>query len=356
MRFDAAIVGGGAAGSILAWKLAEKGWKVVVLEKKKEAGGKVCGGLVSHRVIRFSGTEAIMNEIRGARVFFPGGREVTIGGERVYAYVIDRDAVDREMVEKAVAAGAVYHTGFRVERIADRKIKGKEEIEFDYLIGADGASSMVASLHNMGEIEYINAIQGHSKDGNKEEYVSVYFDNTISPGFFSWVIPDGEKARIGLGSVERNVRKKLNMLEKKIGREVREARGAIIPAGLRKLYVGNVALIGDAAGQVKATSGGGLYAICVAASSLADSFPDFSDYKKRFMKEFGGEIKRTLMARKIFLKLKNEDMDRIAEHVEREAKMISRYGDIDYQSEVAKRFFMKHPLATLMILMKRFFI
>ena len=178
MRFDAAIVGGGAAGSMLAWKLAERGWKVVVFERKKNAGGKVCGGLVSKRVVDFSGTEAIMKEIRGARVFFPGGREILIGGEKTYAYVIDRDAFDMEMRENAMAAGAEY-INFNVRGIKEGKVEGMEA-KFDYLVGADGVLSIVARQYGMGEVEIIKAMQGYCDGRDKDdEYVKVYFNNKI---------------------------------------------------------------------------------------------------------------------------------------------------------------------------------
>ncbi len=356
MRFDAAIVGGGAAGSMLAWKLAEKGWKVIIFERRGEAGGKVCGGLVSHRVIKFSGTEAVMKEIKGARVVFPGGKELIIGGDKTHAYVLERDEFDREMMEKAMAAGAEYMK-FDVKRIKNGRIEGMENIKFDYIVGADGAKSTIAKHYNMGEVELIKAIQGYWDGGGRDDdYVTIYFDNRISPGFFSWTIPDGEKLRVGLGSMKGKMKERLHMLEKRMGLEIKKARGGVIPVGMRKFYRENVALIGDAAGQVKATSGGGLYAITVAASSLSETFPDFGKYRRKFMEKFGREIKKTLMARKIFLKMKNEDIDQIAEMLQKDVDMINKHGDLDYQSRVGKEFLKRHFFTITKLGIKKLFI
>ena len=354
MRFDVAIIGGGAAGNSVAWMLAERGYRVAVLEKKKNIGYKVCGGLVSERVIKISKTDAIMNEIKGARVFFPDGNEIVIGGNKTYAYVIDRGKFDKELAERAMAEGVKYFLNFEVKNVKKNRIEGKEGIEFDFLIGADGAKSRIAEIYGMGDIEYINAIQGIAH-GKEKEFVHVYLDNSISPGFFSWTIPDGEKLRVGLGSIEKNLREKLSMLERKLNKKIEMARGAIIPVGMRKFYFKNIALIGDAAGQLKATSGGGLYATLLASQIMADSFPNFKDYERRFMKEFGKEIKRTIIARKIFLRIDNEFINHLASYLKKDVEMINKYGDIDYQSKVAKEFIKRHPMIILAI-MKRFFI
>jgi len=354
MRFDIVIVGGGIAGSSAAWMLAKKGYKVAVLEREKSIGHKVCGGLVSRRVIKISKTDAIMNEIKGARIFFPDGNEIMIGGDKTYAYVIDRERFDNEMAERAMAEGAKYFFNFEVKSVGKRKIEGKESIEFDFLVGADGAKSRIAEIYEMGNIEYINAIQGFSH-GKEMDLVHVYLDDSISPGFFSWAIPDGDKLRVGLGSVEKKTMEKLKMLERKVGKKVEMPKGAIIPVGMRKFYFKNVALIGDAAGQVKATSGGGLYAILIASRILADSFPDFREYERNFMKEFGKEIKRTLIARRIFLKMDNGFFNHLAIYLKKDVELINKHGDIDYQSRVAKEFIKRHPILALS-LMKRFFI
>ena len=351
MQFDIAIVGAGIAGNSAAYELARKGYKVIVLEKKKEIGGKICGGLVSKRVINLQKTDAILNEIKGAYVHFPNGKEICIGGEKTHAYVIDRDKFVNEIAEKAMAEGAIYKLNFLVRKICQNKIYGKEEIKFEYLIGADGAKSNVAKLFNMGKISYINAIQGEGKK-LEEDFVRVYLDNELFPNFFGWIIPADEKARIGLGYQSKKLKEKINIFARKIDRKIDNCKAGLIPYGLRKFYRKNLALIGDSAGQVKATSGGGIYASLLASKILAESFPDFKMYEKIFMEKFGKELKRHLLMRRIYRKLKNEDLNFIANYIEENVELINKYGDIDYQWKVAKEFMKKNPKFLIALIWK----
>ena len=206
MRCDAAIVGGGAAGNMAAYLLSKKGYKIVVLEKNKSIGNKVCGGLVSKRVTDLTKTEFVVNEIKGAQIHFPDGRNICIGGDKTHAYVLDRNRFDQELAEKAMAEGAQYKLGVRVKRIGKNSIEGRENIVFKYLIGADGAKSIIAQRFNMGNSKYINTIQGRAISGNGEDFVRIYLDVNMAPGFFSWVIPDGTGSRVGLGTRERGIR------------------------------------------------------------------------------------------------------------------------------------------------------
>ena len=352
MRYDAAIVGAGAAGSMAAYLLSKKGYRVIVLEKNRAVGEKVCGGLVSERVIRLSNTEAVTNEIRGADVFFPDGRCVRIGGDKTHAYVIDRNAFDREIAEKAMAEGAIYRMETKAVHISEHRITGSADISFDVLIGADGAQSAVAHRFSMGNVEYINTIQGEARTFGEDRFVRIYLDTRFSPGFFSWCIPDGEKTRVGLGSIERGLRQKLDAFAAMISVDVKHAKGALIPIGMRKFWKENVVLLGDAAGQVKATSGGGLYPLLLAAHLLSEHFDDFEQYRREFMQRFGQELKRALLARRIFVRLSNDDFNYLAGHIAEEVELITRYGDIDYQSEVAQAFIKKHPSLIWYILRK----
>lgn len=347
MRFDVVVVGGGVAGNMTAYELSKKGYKVAVVEKNSEIGKKVCGGLVSERVIKLSKTDSVMNEIKGAYVFFPNGKEICIGGDKTRAYVIDREKFDKELAEKAMAGGVEYKLNFKIKKICEKRIVGNKEIKFDYLVGADGARSSVAEKYDMGKIDYINAIQGESSKKIDDDFVYIYLDKKFSPGFFSWIIPDGEKIRIGTGSSERKLREKFNIFLKKIDVSAEKVKSALIPAGMRKFYKKNVVLTGDSAGLVKATSGGGIYASLLSAKILADNFGNFGKYEADFMKKFGNELKKCLIARKIFLKMENEDFNFFADYIEREIELINRYGDIDYQTKVAINFIKKHPFLLL---------
>jgi len=318
MRFDVAILGAGATGNATAWLLSKKGYKVVVYEKNKEIGKKVCGGLVSHRVTKFC-KEAVINEIKGAEIFLPSGKEIFIGGDKTYAYVIDREAFDVCLAEKAMSEGAKYFLNYK-----------KIDEKYEYLIGADGSRSNIAKKFR-GKINYINAVQGLAK-GN-EEYVKVYFGK-FAPGFFGWVIPAGNELRIGMGTTERGLKEKFNEFKSIVGYEVKNERYALIPYGIKKLAKEKCAIVGDAAGQVKATSGGGLYAGLLASEILAKNFDDFFAYEREFMQAYGKELRGCMLLRKIFLKW---------HRYEALEKVEVGDADMDYHWGFARNFLIKHP-------------
>ncbi|MCD6222762.1 MAG: NAD(P)/FAD-dependent oxidoreductase [Thermoplasmata archaeon] len=353
MMFDFAIIGAGPAGSMAALQLAKQGYKTIVFEEHNSIGIPVrCAGLVSEHVIKMH-DEGIVNEIKGAIAVFPDGKEIVIGGDRTHAFVIDRRAFDSSLAEKAMAEGAEYVLGKKVKKTVAKKFFEIEGIKARRLIGADGPKSLVARQFNMGEIGFFNAIQGYGKYEMDGEFVKIFLSNEIAPGFFAWIIP-ADKARIGLATLNKNVRKYFNAFLKKLNVSTNEITAGLIPFGLRKFARERVALVGDAAGQTKATSGGGLYAGMKAAMMLAEHADNFLEYERDYMKSIGKELKRCIFMRKILNRMGDKGLNSIANIVEENIDLINKYGDIDYPSIVAKEIAKKHPLKTVAAIAKAF--
>ncbi len=346
MMFDFAIIGGGPAGSMAAWQLAKLGYSVAVFEEHRSIGLPVrCAGLVSEHVIKMH-NEGIINEIKGAVVIFPDGKEVVIGGDRIHAFVIDRHIFDKSLAEAAMAEGVEYFLGRKVKKILEKEYFEIEEIKARYVIGCDGPNSMVAKQFNMGSIKFFNAIQGYGKYEMDSEYVKIFLSNEIAPGFFAWIVP-ADRARIGLATLKKNVRSYFNSFLKKIDAEVEEITAGLIPFGLRKLAAKKVALAGDAAGQVKATSGGGIYAALMAGTILAKHAENFEEYEKEYMRSVGKELKKCILMRKVLNKIGDRKLNKMANVIEENIDLINKYGDIDYPSLVAKEILKRHPLKTI---------
>ena len=353
MMFDFAIIGAGPAGSMAALQLAKLGYGVAVFEEHPSIGKPVrCAGLVSEHVIKMH-NEGIINEIKGAVVVFPDGKEVVIGGDKTHAFVIDRYIFDASLAEKAMAAGAQYFLGRKIKKILEREYFEIEGIKARYIIGSDGPNSMVAERFNMGKIKFFNAIQGYGRYDVDEGFVKIFLSNEIAPGFFAWIIP-AERARIGLATVKKNIRFYFNSFLKKIDAEVEEITAGLIPFGLRKLASKKVALAGDAAGQVKATSGGGIYAALMAASTLAKHAENFREYEKEYMAGVGKELKRCILIRKVLNKIGDRGLNKMAGIVEENIGLINKYGDIDYPSIVIKEILKRHPLKYIIQAMRIF--
>jgi geranylgeranyl reductase len=176
------------------------------------------------------------------------------------------------------------------------------------VIGADGANSMVAKKFVPGgdKIPYVAAyheIVETPKENFDGTRCDVWYQGRISPDFYGWVFPHGDKTSVGLGSANKGfslksatkeLRKSANLDDAKTVR----CEGAPIPLKPLKRWDdgSNVLLAGDAAGIVAPSSGEGIYYAMVGGKLAAEAVGEFlktGDAKalklarKRFMKAHG---------------------------------------------------------------------
>ncbi|AIZ57141.1 digeranylgeranylglycerophospholipid reductase [Candidatus Methanoplasma termitum] len=367
-KYDAAVIGGGPAGTITAGILAED-YEVVVFEEHSSSGLPMqCAGLVTQGVLDMCEVvPEILNRIKGADVVFPGGGRIEVRSKETKALLIDRTDLDRKLADKASDKGAEirYGTKYSAHKTTEDGVlieaDGKEIIS-KLIIGADGQGSAVAmSLGNNLPKEYVSGIEVDVK------HTSVYDDimvlrigSEFAPGFFSWEIPFGDMTRIGLcvnpeKGIPIEYLKKL-MKELNIGTdEITSKYAGKIPLGGRPRSFGErTLLIGDAAGQVKPVSGGGLQPICKAApilgriakESIAEdrtSSEFLSGYEKEWKKELGRELSNGYRIRKIYNSLSDEKFDKVFGIIDREdIRSILNGIDLDNPSGVARPM-LKHP-------------
>ncbi len=257
------IVGGGPAGSIAAISALRNGYGAVISEEHESAGVPIhCSGLFSKDGLeRLSGyadyRQLVINPIHGAIVDIAGVR-LDIEKSEPVAFVCNRAGLDQKLIENAVSEGAKAEYGKKI---------GNTFLS-DYIIGADGPFSSVARTFAFPKItKYVSALQAilpyRCEDPHR---VEVYLSNEKFPGFFAWIIPQNEEyAEFGVGVVPpHNVSKAWGALLKL--KQVSFAgvpKGAAIPIRARAktgMVHGKhkVCLVGDAAGQTKATTGGGV--------------------------------------------------------------------------------------------------
>lgn len=360
-RYDVLVVGGGPVGCLVAKIVSQQGFSVGLFEEHEEVGVPVrCAGLVSPRVMDLAGASntLILNKISGARIYSPGGHSLSIGGKKIQAFSIDRAQFDRDLANQAASAGAKLWLGNRVAGINKTNIvlKTGEEIGFQFLVGADGPTSLVARSCNLiFPQERIYGINAEFSLEHDSSMVDIFFGKSISPGFFSWVIPAGEKVKVGLGvSPGYKPRKFFMAFLKKLGiKEQPHYHVGIIPLNpIERLYRNNIILVGDAAGQVKPSSGGGLYPGLVGASHCGNALiqalekgDNLSSYYSAWHAEIGKEIKRGLFLRRLFLRIDDTKIDKIFQILSAPdlLDIINKYGDIDYPSKVLLNLIKHHP-------------
>lgn len=360
MRWDVICVGGGPAGTLTATLLANRGFHVIVVEEDPIIGWPVrCAGLVTKRVLDMAdiGEDVVHNEISGARIHAPDDTTIFIGGNKTHALVIDREAFDRKLAEKAENAGATIRCKCRVNDIFKRDdkviITGTERISGKYVIGADGARSLIARCMNIAPPKkYIHTLQTIAAPPSDPDTVEIFIGSDVAPGFFAWIIPEGTEAKIGLGvAAGHNIRQYFDRFLKRMKIKSKVTTAGIIPFGLRTpLQQGNVALVGDAAGQVKPTSGGGLYpgltGACILAKSLSETLEGTKplNYERSYLKAMAKELRRGMFIYNRFAKMGDDKINQVfAAANDAIIKTVNTYGDIDRPDIVAMAMLKRHP-------------
>jgi len=363
-RYDIVVVGGGPAGAITAKTAAEQNAHVLLLEGHRQVGQPVqCTGLLSVRGFEQAGAQrdVILREIRGAFAYAPDGRRLAIEKPEVHAYVMDRDRFDCDLVRQARESGvevrvAAQATGFEAGRLYFRADGREESVKTSIVVGADGPNSRVAQCANLPTPQkLIIAIQvtlPHPTE--REDYVEVYLSRKIAPNFFAWVVPAAPGyARVGLGTDDgKRAREYLDrwLHERFPNRKVVQRNAGAIPIGPAERTVADgVLLVGDAAGQAKPTSGGGIYTgiTCariageVAARAAANgdvSCQALSEYERRWRELFENELKFGMLAHQLFCRVSEEDINKMFAALDdpQILQHLSEYGDIDYPSFVVK--------------------
>ena len=256
------VVGAGPSGSVSAVSALREGHNVCLYEEHEKAGLPVnCSGLISKEglsslsdIVDFR--RHTINRIKGAVIDCAGSRLLVDSGRDI-AYVVDRASLDGALAQKAEGEGANVFFGKRITSFPEGN-----------LIGADGPLSSVASRFGFPGINrFVGTSQCRVRyDGEMPDHVRVFLSNELFPGFFAWMIPQNEEeAEAGAGCVlPGNSDRALDALSKYTGIPFpRERKHSIIPVARRPrtaLSSGsrNVLLVGDAAGQVKSTTGGGV--------------------------------------------------------------------------------------------------
>jgi geranylgeranyl reductase family protein len=393
LEYDVSIVGGGPIGGYIAGEIAKKNFKVSIFEKNKKIGIPVnCAGLVTPRVFKYldiSKKIVIQNKVKGANIHSPSGNILTIGGDKVHAFVIDRSKFDKEIIKKSEKNGTDIFLKSNVlsaQKIGNHielKTSQNPKIKCRLLVGADGPYSKIRERFAFPEpTELIRGIGAEVSNINIDSnFVEIFIGRNIAPGFFAWIIPTdkyGTKARIGLCIHQKAINSPKyylsNFLKNKhvhsFLKDVKISKhiGGIIPLGvLKRTYTSNVLVVGDAAAQVKPTSGGGIFPGLLCASHCAKTVIDaleknnFSShflkkYQKLWTKDIGKELSIGMKFRKIYRNLTDKQMDKCIENLQNPkiTEIISKYGDIDYPSKLIKPILKNAPalLKLLPIIMK----
>ena len=337
------IIGAGPSGNYLAYLLAKNGFKADIYEEHKAVGKPIqCTGLITASLddVARIDENCIVNKIGNIRLAAPNGENIDFKIKRKN-YVVDREKFDSFFNEIALSEGAKLHLN---HKMLDFK-EGKEiELKFDSrkvltdsLVGADGVNSIV----NKNKLRFAIGKQGRFMGNFDEDMFIVY----LGLGSFSWIVPESNKtARIGV--IGNDIKNAYEELIKKGNFKLIEMQSGIVPIYNNRLktQMGNVYLVGDAAGMVKATTYGGILYGLMAAQELSRAIKNDLDYEMLWRKRFGKELYLSLIIRKMLDKMNASDYNSLVEIFKQDSliKLLEEH-DRDFPSKFLLKLILKEP-------------
>ncbi len=274
-RYDIVIVGGSFAGLACARTAALKGLKVAVVDSKPEPGARVrtTGIVVKEASDDFDLPARLMRKVRGVRLYAPNGRSLDLSAPGYFFQATDTAGVLRWMAGEAERAGATLLYGRKYDSAIEHErgvaLPGLG-LHAGFLVGADGARSRVAETFGLSRNTRFVAgleIECDPLEDLDGRFLHCFADSRIAPGYIAWAVPGVDATQIGVAA-RRPGRPDLGELLRRLKSvcdirniRVRQRRSGLIPTGgtLSHLGTNRVLLVGDAAGMVSPTTGGGIH-------------------------------------------------------------------------------------------------
>lgn len=357
--YDIIVVGSGPAGATTARVAAERGLKVLLIDKKQELGAPIqCSGAVSSHALGDVGIhpddEFVSIPIHGFKVYDVSGKTTTLDyrelkrdeyGGSALGYVVDRRRFDRYLMTLAERAGvdvrlkteALGYSALTQEAVeVHLKHFGQNEtVRTRIIVGADGLQSRVgkwAGLRTHIKLSELASCLQLVVDGVETEgLLEIITGHEWAPGGYGWIFPKGHGyAEVGLGVIrtltDQDARWHLDRFLQKsfLADRLKHARtlevqggGVPLAAPLKTQYADHVILVGDAARHVNPITGGGIHTALrcgkIAGNFLGDFLPtgqppiaeNLAEYQQRWMDELGDamwrlyKIKRDIFRKEI---------------------------------------------------------
>jgi len=352
-HFDVIVAGGSISGLMAAREAARAGASVAVLEEDAEIGTpEHCGGLVSMEGMKNLGivpdASAIENgRIKRAKILSPSNG-FELSAEKQKVVVLDRRALDKQVALQAQRAGADIRVKCSVRSFSQENkqyaVKTSEgDFTSNYFVDARGVASIIGRNRDgvLSSAQYEVFAPWIERDA-----IEVAFDSEKYPGFFAWVIPTGDgRGKVGVAGKGINAASALkSYMDAKGGQHsvVRKVYAPIWVMGPIDNFVsGRTVIVGDAAGQTKPTTAGGIYTcgmgglLAGRAISRAISANDdtLNEYPKDWSAMFGEEFSKMLIARRLLERLDNKALDDLFSAIpEDKLEDVSSTGDFDFHA------------------------
>lgn len=294
MHVNTLIIGAGPGGLACAKSLAQQGREVLVLERKQQIGRKVCAGGITYSGLISRLPETLVERSFSKQYVQTNFQRFFIEEKTPIIATVNRKKLGIAMAEQAIEVGAVLRTGVNVRKIQkqsvlvqDKKTKKTETITFDYLVGADGSSSLVRRTLGI-KSENLGIGINYCLPG-KETKMEWHLNNKLFANGYAWIFPHGETISIGAYAPKESTtpsQLKYSLLQwaEKQGYALTQekAKAEYINFDFQGWNFGKTFLVGDAAGLASGLTGEGIYPAIVSGEQVAATIVN-SDHSSSIM-------------------------------------------------------------------------
>ncbi len=271
--YDIVVIGAGPGGSTAAKAAAERGAKVLLIDRRQRVGVPVqCAEFVPQWIVRYAqfSQTCVLQTIASMITHLPDGTSYEMKSP---GFMLDRSLFDKDLAASAVSAGAKISietkaVGLSAEGLAVERGSRKEMIQSKIFIGADGVHSAIARFVGQPPLKTTVALQYEIVMPQPQDHVDVFFHRDYEGGY-AWFFPKGRTANVGVGVIPSKTTLLLNLMDHFLDHlaesqrlsdvEVVSKTGGSIPCEPnRRTLSDNVLLLGDAAGHAHPITGAGI--------------------------------------------------------------------------------------------------
>ncbi|OGC39258.1 hypothetical protein A2Y85_02805 [candidate division WOR-3 bacterium RBG_13_43_14] len=328
---DIAIVGAGPIGSYTAYQFAERGYTVSLFDSQKQIGKDViCAGVIGKSAFQRYDlpAESILERISSVNLLAPSGQRLEYDPHEVFAYIVDRDVFDQGLFQQAKKSGVEIHLGKKITKLSKQnkywELKaGRIIYRAKYVILATGINFQLHHCAGLSKpAKFLYGSQIELPGIHPHNLVHIYMSRSFAPGSFGWVVPAGNSIRIGLILS----RKGKNWLKKMLEHLKYSAAGIDRAIKVKPIVFGPIArsagdhiiALGEAAGQIKTTTGGGIFYGLLSSEIALDKIEksikgngDLMDYDLTWRSAFASELDIGVRLRKIANQVNDKDIEKL---------------------------------------------
>ncbi|MGE3343032.1 MAG: geranylgeranyl reductase family protein [Vicinamibacterales bacterium] len=277
---DVVVIGGGPAGLMAAETLASRGVAVALFEEHTEVGRPVhCTGVLGADAFAELALpeDTILTRTSSASFRHEDGEPVLVDTDHIIAAVVDRARFDASLAERAMRAGAQVHTNARVEHLEVTTSGVRVRVRgWDTLVDAQAVVLACGAQYRFNRELGLGVPRVFVQTAQVEmpfaawPRIDVRLGREVAPGGFAWAVPFQRSGvphiRLGL-FCDSDAARRFQAFASRVAAEagvdpatIPEPRLKMLPLGpVRRTVSDRVIAVGDAAGMVKPTTGGGIY-------------------------------------------------------------------------------------------------